>query len=95
VSHLDREESEIDEQLSRLGRATDAVRPRPAFNLRVMQAIAADQPASFLDGLWASSRRFLPVAAFAAVLAVVAAYQSQSTVDDALAASYGTQELEW
>jgi hypothetical protein len=92
---VNNEDSDIEQHLSRLARETRGIGPRPNFNLRVMDAVAAEAGTGFLDGLWSSSRRFLPVAAFAAAIAVAAALQGQSTVDDALAASYGTQELEW
>jgi hypothetical protein len=84
---------DIDQRLARLARATDALRPSAGFSTRVLQAVAAEAAPSFLESAWSSSRRFLPVAAIAAALAVVWAVQVDRSVDDELATSYASVEL--
>jgi hypothetical protein len=85
---------DIDQRLARLGRATQALRPSAGFSARVMQSIAAEATPSLLESAWFSSRRLLPVAAIAAALAVVWAVQVDRSVDDELATSYASVELE-
>jgi hypothetical protein len=85
---------DIDQRLARLARATDALRPNAGFSARVLEAVAAEAAPSFLESAWSSSRRFLPVAAIAAALAVVWAVQVDRSVDDELATSYASVELE-
>ena len=85
---------DIDQRLARLGRKTEALRPSAGFSARVMSAVAAEGTPSFLENAWFSSRRLLPVAAIAAALAVVWAAQVDRSVDDELATSYASVELE-
>jgi hypothetical protein len=47
-----------------------------------------------VKALWVSSRRFLPIATLAAAAAVVWAVESQTSVDDALAVTYGAMDLD-
>ena len=88
------DQEDIDQRLSRLSGATDALRPSAGFSARVMLAIGAEAAPSFFETTWFSARRLLPVAAIAAALAVVWAVQVDSTVDDALATSYASMDLE-
>ena len=88
------EPEDIEQRLSRLAGATDALRPNPGFSARVMLAIEAEAAPSFLEATWFSARRLVPVAAIAAALAVVWAVQVDSSVDDELATSYAAVELE-
>jgi hypothetical protein len=87
-------EQNTDERFARIERATAAIRPSPGFAARVMRKIGAERELGWLDATWLSSRRLLPIAALAAALAVVWAVQSDKSVDDELAASYGALELE-
>ena len=87
-------EEDVEARLARLSRETEALGPSPGFNASVMAAIDREEPASFADALWASSRRLLPIAALAAAVAVVWAVQSSGTVDDALAITYGSVDLD-
>ncbi|HET7541961.1 MAG TPA: hypothetical protein VFK05_18940 [Polyangiaceae bacterium] len=90
------EQEDIEQRLSRLAGATDALRPSRGFSARVMLALASDVQAapSFLEATWFSARRLLPVAAIAAAMAVVWAVQVDGSVDDELATSYASVELE-
>lgn len=88
------DERDLDERLARLTQATEPLRPGPGFAERVMVEVHARQP-GVLDELWVSSRRLLPLAMAAAVLAVGMAWQSESAVNQALAVSYAAPELEW
>ena len=85
---------DIDQRLARLGRGTEALHPSLGFSARVLGAIAEETRPGFLESAWFSSRRLLPIAAVAAVLAVVWAVQVDRSVDDELATSYASVELE-
>ncbi len=85
---------DIDQRLSRLSGATEAVRPRAGFSARVMLAVNAEASPGFFESTWFSARRLLPVAAIAAELAVVWAVQVDGTFEDDLATSYAALELE-
>ena len=85
---------DIDQRLARLARSTEALRPSAGFSARVRGAIAREATPSFLESAWFSSRRLLPVAAIAAALAVVWAAQVDRSVEDELATSYASVELE-
>ena len=87
-------EEDLDARLARLASATAVIAPRAGFNAKVMAAIDREEPAGIFDALWASSRRLLPIAALAAAVAVVWAVENSGTVDDALAASYGSVDLD-
>lgn len=87
------EHDDIESTLSRLTEATAALGPRPGFAARVMDALP--MASNWLDAALRSSRRVLPVAMLAAVLATVWAAQSSNSVDASLAASYGAVELDW
>lgn len=90
----DRED--IDQRLARLSGETNALRPSVGFSARVMQSIELEalRAPSFWENAWRSSRRLIPVAAVAAVVAVAWAVQVESSVDDALASSYASVGVE-
>ncbi len=87
-------EPNLDQRLEELGRATDAIRPRPGFDQAVMLRVLAEQP-GLADDLWSAARRLLPVALLAAALGVVWAVESDRSVDDALVFSDDTVDLAW
>ena len=85
---------DIDQRLARLEGETAALRPTSGFSARVMLAIGADAAPSFFETTWFSARRMLPVAAFAAALAVIWAVQVEGAVDDDLATTYASEGFE-
>lgn len=94
---------DIEQRLARLTGETAALRPSAGFSARVMQAIDGEAlrtkgdavPAKgFWETAWLSSRRLVPLAAVAAVLAVGWAIHVESSVDDALATSYASVGFE-
>jgi hypothetical protein len=87
-------DEELDAKLSRLAMETNPLGPSGGFTARVMAAIEREQPLGLVEALWASSRRFLPIAALAAAAAVVWAVESQTSVDDALAVTYGAMDID-
>jgi hypothetical protein len=87
-------DEEIDAKLSRLAKETAAIRPSGGFTAKVMAAIEREHPLGLVEALWTSSRRLLPIAALAAAAAVVWAVESQTSVDDALAVTYGAMDLD-
>jgi len=88
------EPEEIEQRLARIEGATNALRPSAGFSARVMLAIDQEAAPGFLETTWFSARRLLPVAALAAAMAVAWAVQVDGTVDDELATSYASMELE-
>lgn len=87
-------EENLDQRLERLARATHELSARPGFRNRVLSAVKERAPSWITWGL-APARRLLPVAALAAVAALLWAVQSERSIDDELAASYASVEIEW
>jgi hypothetical protein len=83
----------MEARLDRLGSATDDLRPSAGFSAKVMAAVEREQAPGILEMLWASSKRLVPIAAVAAACAVVWAVENQTTVDDALAVTYGSVDF--
>ncbi|HEY2407603.1 MAG TPA: hypothetical protein VGI10_16455 [Polyangiaceae bacterium] len=81
-------------ELARLLTATDGLRARPGFNARVLAALGRERMPGFIELALSSSRRALPFAILAAALATVWAVQTDRSVDDELATSVGSLELE-
>jgi hypothetical protein len=88
VTELQNELEDIDQRLARLASSTEGLHASTGFSARVMQAIDAEALPGFWENAWFSSRRLLPVAVIAAVLAVGWAVQVDRSVDDELATSY-------
>jgi len=85
---------DMDQRLARLARATEAIRPSTGFSAKVMGVVEAEAAPSIFDLAWSSARRLVPVAAIVAGLAVTWAVQMNRSVDDELATSYASVELE-
>lgn len=85
---------DTDERLIRLGRATEGIAPRPGFSARVMGSLVAESRSGWLDTVRVASRRVLPAAALAAVVALALAARSQASLDETLAASYGMVDVD-
>jgi hypothetical protein len=83
----------MDARLARLAKATEDLNPSAGFTGRVIAAVERESAPGILETLWASSRRLLPIAAVAAACALVWAVENQTTVDDALAVTYGSVDL--
>jgi hypothetical protein len=88
------EQENFEQRLTRLASGTNALRPSAGFSARVMLAVDRVPAPSLLEATWFSARRLLPVAAIAAAMAVVWAVQVDDSVDDELATSYASMELE-
>lgn len=88
------EPGELETTLERLTRSTDAIGPGLGFAERVMSALPAPG-SSWMNVVLRSSRRVVPAALIVAVLTAVWAARSSSGVDESLAASYGSMELDW
>jgi hypothetical protein len=85
-------DDDLDARLARLARATEAIQPSPGFSARVMDALPSET--SWLAGVSGSSRRFLSLAAVLAVGAVAWAAHGETSMDDALAATYGAVDVD-
>jgi hypothetical protein len=89
-------DDEIDVRLARIGEATRGIRPPADFGARVMKALEPETQGIFVGGtLWTVGRRLVPIAALAAVAALVWAVRTDAAVEDALATSYDVTEVEW
>lgn len=85
---------DIDERLARLAEATRDIAPRPDFTARVMRAIEAEREPVFVGLLARAGRRFVPVAAIAAAVAVMWAAETDDSFDEAIA-TYDATEWPW
>jgi hypothetical protein len=89
------ERDDIERRLSRLREDSESLRASPGFEERVMlAALAAPAPETHVKvarPLW----RAMPVAMIAAALAVVWAFASEESTDEAFAVSDETVELQW
>jgi len=81
---------ELDELLEK----TKDVGPRDGFSDRVMRAVEGER-VGLLAFVPRASKRFVPVAAFAAAAAIVWAVTAIRDVDDATASSDDSAEVEW
>jgi len=81
---------ELDELLEK----TKDVGPRDGFSDRVMRAVDGER-VGLLAFVPRASKRFVPVAAFAAAAAIVWAVTAIRDVDDATATSDDSAEVEW
>ena len=88
------DETDVDEKLRRLKSATDAIGPRAGFSHRVMDAVL-HEPVGLTSQILIWSRRAIPLALVAVAAAGVWAAHMDGAVDEVLAASYGTPEVEW
>ncbi len=89
-------EEDIDARLERLARSTEAVRPKPNFGARVMQAIEQEREIGWLQEILRSARRVVPLAAITAAVTLFWAVRSQSSFDEAMAGSWDDSvEIEW
>ena len=88
---------EIDDELARLARATDGVRPRPGFEERVMRAVGESSAGArtWFDDVLVSARRLVPALAVVAAVGVWWAVTSDRAADDAVAASSDAVDVEW
>lgn len=86
---------ELDSKLARLGGATETLGPRPGFGERVLTAIDAESVASFGSGVVRFGRTMLAIAALSAVVGVTFGFMSERAADEALATSFGMEELDW
>lgn len=86
---------QMDKQLARLTQATQAIRPRPDFEARVMQAIWQSATGDWTAALWRIGRYALMASALAAVMSVLFAVHAQSAEDEQQALAYGTVDVEW
>lgn len=81
----------VDRRLAELGRATESIRARGGFADRVMLRVLAEG-AGWRDELVRSARRLVPLAALAAVIAMVWAVASETSTDEALAVAEDEEE---
>jgi hypothetical protein len=84
----------LDSRLERIAKSTENIFPSAGFSARVMSAIGP-RSLGVLDIATGSSRRFLSIAALAAAAAVFWAARSETSMDDALATTYGSMDVEW
>lgn len=89
-----RDFDDIDIELARLGRATEDITSRADFSNRVLQAIQAEAEQARWLSLKRAAGRLLPVAAFAAMVAMAWAVEGSFLLEEILA-SYDATEIDW
>jgi hypothetical protein len=89
-----RDYESYDTRAERLARATLALGPGVGFHDRVLAAIARE-PLGWWSFVTPLAGRVLPVLIVLALLATAAAWQAASGTEQALAAPYGSVEVEW
>lgn len=78
----------------RLRQATSLLGPSAGFRDRVLERVLSE-PFAWWHGVTPLARRTLPALALMAVLAVAAAFQVATVVDETLASAYGSAEVDW
>ena len=86
---------DLETKLARLGRGTEGLGPRPGFTERVILAVDRDAAPSFGAGVVRFGRTMLAVAALCAVAGVTFGLASEHAADEALAATFDAEELDW
>jgi len=89
-----RTDESYEARASRLGRATQGLVPSPGFHARVLAAIGGE-PVGWWSFVTPLAGRVLPVLVLLVLLATAAAWQAASETRQALAAPYGSVEVEW
>jgi hypothetical protein len=85
----------LDRELAKLGQRTMAVHPRVGFADRVLEAVQVENTTRYDREVLRSGRRFLPVAALAAVVALMGAALGESSTNAALAVADDPVEIAW
>jgi|GraSoiStandDraft_23_1057293.scaffolds.fasta_scaffold1463454_1 hypothetical protein len=86
---------DFEAKLSRLARQTERLGPGPGFTERVLVALERDRPPSFGAGVVRFGRAALAIAALSAVVGVTVGLVSERTADEAVAATFGAEDLDW
>jgi hypothetical protein len=86
---------ELDSKLALLGAATEGLGPKPGFGERVLAAVNAESVPTFGAGVVRFGRAMLAIAAVSAVLGVTFGFMSEHAADEALATTFGMEELDW
>jgi hypothetical protein len=87
--------NDLESNLSRLGRETERLGPRAGFAERVLVAVDRDAAPSFGAGVLRFGRTMLGVAALCAIGGVTIGLASEHAADEALATTFGAEELDW
>jgi hypothetical protein len=85
----------VEAELERLRLATEALRASHGFAGRVLAFVEAESSFGWMVVLASAARRVVPLAVIAAAVAVFFARQSQERANEAIAVSYGDEEVEW
>jgi hypothetical protein len=88
-------EQGIERELARLAAATEAVRPRAGFEARVLAAVSLERAPGWERGVLRFGKAMLAAAAVSALLSVIAAARTDEPDDDAVAMTYGLEEMDW
>ncbi len=86
---------DFESKLARLSRETERLGPRPGFADRVVLAVDRDVAPSFGTGVVRFGRTMLAIAALCAVAGVTFGWASERAADEALATTFGGEELDW
>lgn len=86
---------DLDRKLARLGAATERLAPAPGFAQRVLAAVDEEGAPTFGRGVVRFGKAMLAVAALSAVLGVTIGFASDRSADEALATTFGMEDLDW
>ena len=86
---------DLESKLARLGRGTERLGPQPGFTERVLLAVGRDAAPSFGAGVVRFGKTMLAIAALCAVAGVTFGLASEQAADEALAATFDAEELDW
>jgi hypothetical protein len=88
-------ESPVERRLSELHARTQALGPRPGFQARVLDALAARARATLRSEVVSSARFFVPVAFLLAVISVGLASRADAVSSVDFAVAERQWELDW
>lgn len=87
--------NDLESKLARLSKETERLGPRPGFTERVVLAVGRDGVPSFGTGVVRFGKTMLAIAALCAVAGVTFGLASEHAADEALAMTFGAEELDW
>lgn len=86
---------DLESKLARLGSETEQLGPRPGFTEQVLLAVGRDGTPNFGAGVVRFGKAMLAVAALCAVAGATFGFASERAADEALATTFGAEELDW
>jgi len=86
---------DLERKLARLGRETERLGPLPGFTERVLLAVDRVAAPTLGAGVVRFGRAMLVVAALCAAVGVTFGWASERDADEALATTFGMEDVDW